>query len=91
MKESIFSVIYVLRKLWKCFEHQETFSLEDVKDPSSVAPNQFWPKIHFVGMYVRPERYPTRDICPVQDPVIARELDARLDVLIQSKIHIFYR
>lgn len=74
--------MYVLRRYWKCLQHLEVFSVQEIKDPTKIRENQFWPQIEFLGSDEKPETYPTRDICPVQDPKVAAELDAQLDVLI---------
>lgn len=74
--------MYVLRRYWNCLKHLEVFSVEEIKDATKISENQFWPRIEFLGSDDKPETYPTRDICPVQDPEVAAELDAQLDVLI---------
>lgn len=38
----------------------------------------------FVGNDEELDRYPTRGICPAQDPTVAKELDARLEELIKG-------
>ena len=72
----------VLRRYWNCLQHLEVFSVHEVKDASNIRENQFWPLIEFLGSDEKPETYPTRDICPVQDPEVAAELDTQLDLLI---------
>ncbi len=81
-KQTILSVMYVLRNYWYCLQYHETFSVKETESALNIRNNQFWPRIEFVGHDEKPERYPTRDICPVQDPSVAAELDAQLDVLI---------
>jgi hypothetical protein len=86
----------VLRDHWNCFKLNNVFSPKFVNGTVDVEENQFFPKIEFYGLDEKPLKYPTRDICPVQDPIIAAELDRRLDVLIQGlvvcnlKIFLFY-
>lgn len=75
--------MYVLRNYWSCLQHLETFSVKETENASSC---QFLPRIEFVGYDEKPLRYPTRDICPVQDPSVAAELDAQLDILITSTV-----
>lgn len=81
-QNTILSVMYVLRRYWNCLQHLEVFSVEEIKDATKIRENQFWPHIEFSGSDKKPETYPTRDICPVQDPDVAAELDAQLDLLI---------
>jgi len=48
---------------------------------------EFLPKIEFNGIDEQPLKYPTRDICPIQDPLVAAELDAQIDALIKGNIY----
>ena len=77
----------MLRDHWNCLKLNKVFSPKLVADGSlHLEENQFFPKIEFYGIDEKPLKYPTRDICPVQDPLIAAELDRRLDVLIQGHV-----
>lgn len=58
------------------------FDTQQIKDAKSINVKQFWPRIEFLGNDEKPDRYPTRDICPVQDPDVAASLDAQLDAII---------
>ncbi len=76
----------MLRDHWNCLKLNNVFSPKLVSDGSlHLEENQFFPKIEFYRIDEKPLKYPTRDICPVQDPLISAELDRRLDVLIQGQ------
>ena len=89
VQETILSATYVLRNHWNCLRLNKFFSPKLVGSPTRIKEHQFWPKIEFCGIDDKPLKYPTRDICPVQDPLIAAELDRQLDALIQRKL-LFY-
>lgn len=82
------SVKYVLRKFWKCLNPLEMFDANDIKDAKNVGNNQFWPGIEFRGNDDKPDKYPTRDICPVQDPNIAALLDVQLNEIIAGNEYV---
>lgn len=84
VKESILSVSYVLRNHWKCLDHYETFVVDSGSSPEN-SQDRYWPKLFFVGNDEKPARYPTRGICPAQDPKVAKDLDDRLEILIKSR------
>ena len=72
----------MLRNFWKCLDHYESFDVGSKNCPENL-PDEFWPRVEFAGIDEKPSKYPTRGICPAQDPEIAKDLDNRLEVLIK--------
>lgn len=67
----------------------EKYAVETTSTHKGLKDGKFCPSIEFYGNDDKPEKYPTRDICPVQDPAVTAILDKELDKLIKGTFLFF--
>lgn len=87
-QKSILSATYVLQRYWKCLQIFESFTPEQSMTQLQEDNQHCLPTIEFYGNDEKLDKYPTRDICPVQDPKVAEILDGQLDALIKGNHHL---
>ena len=80
-KETIMNVIHCQRPYWKCFQAYDTYEPTECLNAS----DNFFPNLKYEYEEITVHKYPTRDVCPVNDDEKVAHYDSLLDKLIESK------
>ncbi|XP_014219732.1 histone deacetylase 6 [Copidosoma floridanum] len=81
IQETILNVIYAHRAYWKCYQYQDSYSID--KTSSINKKDKHLPTVSFNGPETFPTVYETRNCYPVQSNAVIREINRKLDELIK--------
>lgn len=68
VQESILNCIHAHRPYWNCLQFFKLYTLEEINNISPPQPDHYKVVHKFIGGEPLPERFPTRNCYPVQDP-----------------------
>ncbi|XP_017758802.1 PREDICTED: histone deacetylase 6 isoform X2 [Eufriesea mexicana] len=83
VRDTILNTIYVHKSYWKCYQYQDTYSINYTTNNKEESTNQHVPIVTFKGSDVRPEVYETQNCYPVQSKEVIEIIEKQLNALIQ--------
>ncbi|XP_076657244.1 histone deacetylase 6 isoform X2 [Halictus rubicundus] len=83
IRNSILNTIYAHKPYWKCYQYQDTFSINNTTNNKEQSISQHLPVVTFKGTEERPDIYETSDCYPVHSKEVLEMLDSKLNALIQ--------
>ncbi|XP_018376605.1 PREDICTED: histone deacetylase 6 isoform X2 [Trachymyrmex cornetzi] len=83
IRNTILNVIYSHKPYWKCYQYQETHSINSVTHSKEEIANRHVVTMTFKGSEVKLEKYDTRNCYPVQSKETLEVVEKKLDELIQ--------
>nr|XP_012150675.1 PREDICTED: histone deacetylase 6 isoform X3 [Megachile rotundata] len=84
IRDTILNTIYAHKPYWKCYQYQDTYSINSTVNNKVENINQHLPTVIFKGTNIKPEIYETRNCYPVQNKETVEAIEKQLNVLIQS-------
>ncbi|XP_053610806.1 histone deacetylase 6 isoform X1 [Plodia interpunctella] len=82
IRESILNCIYVHKPYWKCYNYQQTYSVDNsVPNVCDGKKEKHVVTLRWEGDETRPETFATRDCYPLQDDQTKKEIARRLNHL----------
>ncbi|XP_018305057.1 histone deacetylase 6 isoform X2 [Mycetomoellerius zeteki] len=84
IRDTILNVIYAHKPYWKCYQYQETHSINSVTHNKEEIANRHVATVTFKGNEVKLEKYDTRNCYPVQSKETLEVVERKLNELIQS-------
>nr|XP_033334353.1 histone deacetylase 6 isoform X1 [Megalopta genalis] len=82
IRDSILNTIYAHKPYWKCYQYQDTYSINNTTNNKEQNINQYLPVVTFKGTEERPDMYKTSDCYPVHSKEVLELLDSKLNTLI---------
>ncbi|XP_076621765.1 histone deacetylase 6 isoform X1 [Colletes latitarsis] len=83
IRDSILNTIYSHKLYWKCYQYQDTYSINTTTHNKEQSINQHLPTVIFKGSDIRPEVYETSNCYPVQSKEVIELIEKQLNMLIQ--------
>nr|XP_031839084.1 histone deacetylase 6 isoform X2 [Nomia melanderi] len=83
IRDSILNTIYAHKPYWKCYQYQDTFSINNTTSNKEQSINQHLPLVEFKGTEDKPDIYETSNCYPVHSKEVLEMLDSKLNALIQ--------
>ncbi|XP_076238215.1 histone deacetylase 6 isoform X2 [Calliopsis andreniformis] len=83
IRDTILNAIYAHRRYWKCYQYQETYSINSSTNNRGENIDHHLPLVIFKGDEIRPEVYQTRNCYPVQSKEVLELLEKQLNAIIQ--------
>ncbi|XP_029174654.1 histone deacetylase 6 [Nylanderia fulva] len=86
--DTILNVIYAHRPYWKCYQYQETHSINSVTHNKEEIANRHVVTVTYKGSIYTPDKYETRNCYPTQNKEVLETIEKKLNELIQfTKLH----
>ncbi|XP_012219597.1 histone deacetylase 6 isoform X2 [Linepithema humile] len=82
IRDTILNVIYAHRPYWKCYQYQDTHSVNSVTHNKEEIANRHVIIVTYKGSEVKPDKYDTRNCYPVQSTEVFDAMDKKLNDLI---------
>ncbi|XP_076299749.1 histone deacetylase 6 isoform X1 [Lasioglossum baleicum] len=82
IRNSILNAIYAHKPYWKCYQYQDTFSINNATNNKEQSINQHLPVVTFNGTEERQDIYETSECYPVQSKEALETFDLKLNALI---------
>ncbi|KAG5326611.1 HDAC6 deacetylase, partial [Pseudoatta argentina] len=83
IRDTILNVIYSHKPYWKCYQYQDTHSINSVTHSKEEIANRHVVTMMFKGSEVKLEKYDTRNCYPVQSKETLEVVEKKLNELIQ--------
>ncbi|XP_028048601.1 histone deacetylase 6 isoform X2 [Monomorium pharaonis] len=83
IRDTILNVIYAHKPYWKCYQYQDTHSINSVTHNKEELANRHVVTVMYKGSEVKPDKYDTRNCYPVQSKETLETVDKKLNQLIQ--------
>ncbi|XP_011060052.1 PREDICTED: histone deacetylase 6 isoform X1 [Acromyrmex echinatior] len=83
IRDTILNVIYSHKPYWKCYQYQDTHSINSVTHSKEEIANRHVVTMTFKGSEVKLEKYDTRNCYPVQSKETLEVMEKKLNELIQ--------
>ncbi|KAG5344016.1 HDAC6 deacetylase, partial [Acromyrmex charruanus] len=83
IRDTILNVIYSHKPYWKCYQYQDTHSINSVTHSKEEIANRHVVTMTFKGSEVKLEKYDTRNCYPVQSKETLEVVEKKLNELIQ--------
>ncbi|EFN88230.1 Histone deacetylase 6 [Harpegnathos saltator] len=81
IRDTILNVIYAHRPYWKCYQYQDTHSINIVNYNKEEIANQHVVTVIYKSNQIKPEKYETRNCYPKQNKEDVEVIDKKLDEL----------
>ncbi|XP_031365832.1 histone deacetylase 6 isoform X2 [Apis dorsata] len=83
IRDTILNTIYTHKPYWKCYQYQDTYSINSTPNNKEENTNQYLPIVIFKETDVRPKVYETQNCYPIQTQEIIEIIEKQLNILIQ--------
>lgn len=83
VRDTILNTIYAHKPYWKCYQYQDTYSINSTTNNKEGSTNQYLPVVTFKGTDIKPEVYETRNCYPTQNKEVIEMIEKQLNTLIQ--------
>ncbi|CAL7939697.1 unnamed protein product [Xylocopa violacea] len=83
IRDTILNTIYSHKPFWKCYQYQETYSINSTTNNKEESANQHLPVVIFKGTDGHPEVYETRNCYPIQSKEVVEMIEEQLNALIR--------
>ncbi|KAK9306620.1 hypothetical protein QLX08_002802 [Tetragonisca angustula] len=83
IRDTILNAIYAHKPYWKCYQYQDTYSINSTTNNKEENTDQYLPIVTFKGTDIKPEMYETRNCYPIQNKDVIEMIEKQLNTLIQ--------
>ncbi|KYM93108.1 Histone deacetylase 6 [Atta colombica] len=83
IRDTILNVIYSHKPYWKCYQYQDTHSINSVAHSKEEIANRHVVMMTFKGSEIKLEKYDTRNCYPIQSKETLEVMEKKLNELIQ--------
>ncbi|XP_050461613.1 histone deacetylase 6 isoform X2 [Cataglyphis hispanica] len=88
IRDTILNVIYAHRPYWKCYQYQDTYSINSITHNKEELANRHVVMVTYKGSIFKPDKYETRNCYPTQSKEVLEMIDKKLNELILfTKLH----
>ncbi|CAL1678585.1 unnamed protein product [Lasius platythorax] len=82
IRDTILNVIYAHRPYWKCYQYQETHSINSITHNKEELANRHVVMVTYKGSIFKPDKYETRNCYPTQSKEVLEVMEKKLNELI---------
>ncbi|CAK9827838.1 Histone deacetylase 6 [Anthophora retusa] len=83
IRDTILNTIYAQKPYWKCYQYQDTYSINSTTNNKEDNSNQHLPVVIFKGTDVKEEVYETRDFYQIQSKEVIEMIEKQLNEIAQ--------
>ncbi|KAL6254921.1 hypothetical protein P5V15_014263 [Pogonomyrmex californicus] len=82
IRDTILNVIYAHKPYWKCYQYQDTYSINSITHNKEEIANRHIVTVTYKGNVIKPDKYETRNCYPTQNKEMLVKVEEKLDELI---------